>query len=805
MLQPITVDFSVIQDWGWGFTGTVALTNLSNKAIEEWDLEFEAPFEISDIWNAEITDQQDQQYQISNADWNATIPPKSTIEFGFNGRRNEIDPVDITLETPSSEPINNYSTDFSVTEDWGWGFTGKVSLTNLSNQALEGWNIELDAPFEISQIWNAEISDQQGQQYQISNVDWNEVIQPGSSIEFGFNGRRNEIDLSNYLFNGQPTASLETPQLSINDMSVVEGDKGTTNLDFEVTLDRQSSEPITVNYSTDNGNAVRGKDYKRAAGTLTFNPGDISERITVPIIGDTKPETLEVFNLNLSDPENAVIVKSQGSGAIIDQDINPTEGFNYGEALQKSFLFYEAQRSGELPADNRIPWRGDSALSDGVDRNNDGDFNDAGEVNLTGGYYDAGDHIKFGLPMASSMTLLSWGVMEYKDAYRQSGQLDEALDAIKWGTDYILKAHVSENGSTQAFYGQVGDAKIEYNYWISPEEITMERPAFKLDAKNPGADLIGESAAALASGSIIWRYRDPQYAETLLDNAQQLYEFAKDNPGIYSDSIPEADPYYGSFSYTDELAWSATWLYKATGDESYLREAEDYYQQIGGLADWTHNWDNKSYGSAVLLAQETGRQEYHNDVEEWLDYWSDDSGSGIQYTDGGLAWRAEWGSLRIAANTAFVAGVYSDYLLEYNLEDAAKAQRYDQLSEQQIDYILGDNPNNFSYMVGFGDNFPTEPHHRGASGNQGSSGNSPINGEPNQFILYGALVGGPGSPDDNDYVDERRDFVRNEVALDYNAGLTGALARMYDKYGGDPLTDTQIANLPFEWSEVNFG
>ena len=477
---------------------------------------------------------------------------------------------------------------------------------------------------------------------------------------------------------------------------------------------------------------------------------------------------------------------------------NSDEPFNYGEALQKSFLFYEAQRSGELPEDNRIPWRGDSALTDG-DLNEDGDFDDVvdgvSEIDLTGGYYDAGDHVKFGLPMASSMTLLSWGAIEYQDAYQQSGQFDEVLDAIKWGTDYLLKAHVSENGETQAFYAQVGDAHLDHSYWGPSETMTMERPIFKVDAQNPGADIAGESAAALASASIAWRSQDSEYAELLLENARQLYDFAEANPGKYSDSIPEQARDYRSYDYVDELSWAANWLYKATGETSYLDDAKEYSQ---GLSTWTHNWDNKSYGSAVLLAEATtgssDNARYRTRVEEWLDYWSDDTGSGIQYTEGGLAWLGGWGSLRYAANTAFIASIYSDYLTEYNL-DETKAQQYNQFAQQQIDYILGDNPNNFSYMIGFGENYPQQPHHRGSSGATDWTGYHQPG--PNQYLLYGALVGGPSSINDDSYDDERTDYQGNEVALDYNAGLTGALAWMYDQYGGEALTDTEIENLPY--------
>ena len=107
--------------------------------------------------------------------------------------------------------------------------------------------------------------------------------------------------------------------------------------------------------------------------------------------------------------------------------------FNYGEALQKSLFFYEAQRSGDLPATNRVNWRGDSAMQDGSDVGRD----------LTGGWYDAGDHVKFGLPMAATATMLAWGIVDYRSAYVSTGQLDTALDQLKWATDYFIKAHPS--------------------------------------------------------------------------------------------------------------------------------------------------------------------------------------------------------------------------------------------------------------------------------------------------------------------------------------------------------------------------
>ena len=103
--------------------------------------------------------------------------------------------------------------------------------------------------------------------------------------------------------------------------------------------------------------------------------------------------------------------------------------YNYAEVLRASLLFYEAQRAGKLPANNRISWRGDSML---MDRGNNGE-------DLTGGYFDAGDFVKFGFPMAAFTTILAWGALDYENAYVKAGQLDYVRDAIRWSTDFFIK------------------------------------------------------------------------------------------------------------------------------------------------------------------------------------------------------------------------------------------------------------------------------------------------------------------------------------------------------------------------------
>jgi hypothetical protein len=468
----------------------------------------------------------------------------------------------------------------------------------------------------------------------------------------------------------------------------------------------------------------------------------------------------------------------------------PAAQFNYGEALQKSIFFYEIQRSGRLPPDNRVRWRGDSGLNDGADVGTD----------LTGGWYDAGDHVKFGFPMAASATLLAWGVVEYRQAYEQAGLLDDILANLRWATDYFIKAHTGPF----EFYGQVGDGDLDHAWWGPAEVMPMPRPAYKITADCPGSDLAAETAAALAAASIAFRPTDPDYAEQMLNHARQLYTFADTYRGKYSDCIQNAAAFYNSWSgYQDELVWGAAWLYRATRESIYLSKAQQYAMQLSGQYKWTHNWDDKSYGSYILLAQLTGQPTYRANVERWLNWWTvggtehGADGTRITYSPGGQAWLSQWGSLRYTANTAFLAFIYADWLAA-NHGDEQKIVRYRDFAVRQINYILGDNPRGCSYIVGFGNCPPQNPHHRTAHGSWLNSIDQP----PYQrHILYGALVGGPAQPDDQ-YHDVRSDYIMNEVATDYNAGLTGALARMYALFGGEPLTNFPPPDLPPDDDEV---
>jgi endoglucanase len=473
------------------------------------------------------------------------------------------------------------------------------------------------------------------------------------------------------------------------------------------------------------------------------------------------------------------------TGLVVGGQATPAaaqQTFNYGEALQKSIWFYEAQVAGPKPSWNRVSWRGNSAMSDGQDVG----------LNLAGGWFDAGDHVKFGFPLASAATMLAWGAVEYRSAYTSSGQLTHLLNNLRVVNDYFIRAHPQPN----VLYGQVGAGGADHQWWGPAEVMPMARPAMRIHAGCGGSDLAAETAAAMAAASMVFRPTDAAYANTLVTHAEQLYAFADTVRRPYHECITDASSFYRSWSgFNDELVWGAIWLHRATGSASYLAKAEQYYNNLSNENQtttksfrWTHDWDDKAYGSYVLLAILTGNQRYIDDANRWLDFWTVGvNGQRVTYSPGGQAWLAQWGSLRYAANTAWIALRYSDWLT-----DATRKTRYHDFGVRQINYILGQNPRNASYMIGFGANSPRNPHHRTAHGSWTDNINEPAT---SRHVLYGALVGGPSSANDQ-YTDNRSDFVMNEVANDYNAGLTSALVRMYAEFGGTPLANFPPAETP---------
>ncbi|KOM39138.1 hypothetical protein LR48_Vigan03g252000 [Vigna angularis] len=456
----------------------------------------------------------------------------------------------------------------------------------------------------------------------------------------------------------------------------------------------------------------------------------------------------------------------------------------YQEALEKSILFFEGQRSGQLPSNQRLTWRGDSGLSDGSSYH----------VNLVGGYYDAGDNVKFGLPMAFTTTLLAWSVIEFGSSMMD--QIENARAAIRWSTDYLLKAATT---TPDTLYVQVGDPNMDHKCWERPEDMDTPRNVYKVSAQNPGSDVAAETAAALAASSIVFGDSDPAYSSKLLQAAIKVFNFADRYRGSYSDSLGSVVcPFYCSYSgYHDELLWGASWIYKASGTSSYMQYIRSNGHILGADDDgFSFSWDDKRPGNKILLSKEFLEknseefQLYKAHSDNYIcSLMSGIPGSQAQYTRGGLLYKGSESNLQYVTSTSLLLLTYAKYLSANGGvvrcgTSTVTGENLVALAKTQVDYVLGDNPRKMSYMVGFGENYPKHVHHRGSSLPSVRSRTQHIScnegfqylyaGSPNPNELVGAIVGGPDSNDN--FSDDRNNYQQSEPATYINAPFVGALA-----------------------------
>lgn len=468
---------------------------------------------------------------------------------------------------------------------------------------------------------------------------------------------------------------------------------------------------------------------------------------------------------------------------------------NYAEALELSLYFFDGNMCGSGVTDGALTWRGDchtydstASLSNaqGLSSSSLAAIKAANggsdTVDVSGGYHDAGDHLKFSVTMGFAAASLGWSYYSYSDAYDSTGATDHLKYILKNMCDYFMKVtYLDSSNNVIAFCSMVGDDS-DHNVWSAPETQTMTRPTYWADSSNPQASAAGEMSAALASSSLVFKNSDPTYAAELMTYANALQKFASQ---YCSDKNLGVGSYYSSGSCKDDAAWAELWCalgnnngtlpssysptYKITGNGCYNNSEYDCYM---------YTWDKVWSGYAALLA-ETGysTSTYVQELKYELS------------NQGGLTTSkynaAGWGASRY--NCAL-------QMLALHIADATNDTSYAEAAKYQMDYILGNNPLNMSFLVGYGSSWPVRIHHRAANPGNGN----PQDNTSAKYTLYGALIGGPDSS--GNYEDNQNSYQFTEPALDYNGSFALAIAGLCSRYGGDTTVAKSVLSSA---SEIN--
>jgi endoglucanase len=383
-------------------------------------------------------------------------------------------------------------------------------------------------------------------------------------------------------------------------------------------------------------------------------------------------------------------------------------GFNYAEALQKCLYFYEAQQSGVLSPNNRVEWRGAACLTDGQDIGRD----------LSGGWFDAGDHWTANLTMSFGAMTLAWSAIEQPEGWLKTGQMDELLESLIHVNRYFLKCILNPDCKDPATELEVAigcggregvDSPNVHAMWAPAEvaHLMTKRPTFRLNKQVPGGDIPGAMAAAMAASAMVIRehagtlkgkkgyddFNGEVFADLLLDRAEKLVLFARANSGpVVTDKLPKveqdairkqrrealrADGKVVETGYRsdpfDKVFTAATFLQRAQlaknpqfGTKWFDFANEIYEKEY--KAENNHDWW-KDYGAGGfgklgaynMMRLKPGEEKFHAELQLYCCRFCE-----YKSTPGGLRlreWSAhEYGSLRHANNAAVIALYYSQHV-----------------------------------------------------------------------------------------------------------------------------------------------
>ncbi|MBD5143612.1 MAG: hypothetical protein HDT22_08420 [Ruminococcus sp.] len=483
---------------------------------------------------------------------------------------------------------------------------------------------------------------------------------------------------------------------------------------------------------------------------------------------------------------SAAMLTSMGASTVTSVPVAAADN-DYYEALALSLYFFDGNACGTDVDDNPLTWRGnchtydekaaiseaenfDSSYKSLVDPDGDG------YVDVSGGYHDAGDHIKFNLTMGFAMSSLAMSEYLNPGVYEKAGAKDHLVALLKRNADYLMKTtFLDDSGNVATICHVVADGGVDHSEWKSPEDQTYPRKTYWLTKNANNSAVCGEMACALAGTAYVVKDSDPAYASTCLKYAKALYEFGSNYKGNEGGGLSS---YYGTNPMcSDELALAQTWLW-INGEASKPTATPNNGNYNGDYDYYLYSWDKVWQGYAAMMYKATGDSVFKSELE--FEY-NNNKGlvEGTYNADG-------WGASRYNCAKQMVA---------YALANGDANSSYAKGAKWQMDYILGNNSSNKSFLVGYGSAWPTKIHHRAANPGTGN----PQDNTDAKYTLYGALIGGPNA--NGEYEDNQNSYSCTEPALDYNGCFALACAALADLYGG---SDKSAASILSNASEVKY-
>ena len=383
-------------------------------------------------------------------------------------------------------------------------------------------------------------------------------------------------------------------------------------------------------------------------------------------------------------------------------------------------------------------------------------------IDVTGGWHDAGDYGRYVVPAAKSVADLLYAYDTNPEMFSDSIGIPESgngipdvLDEVRYELEWMLKMQASSGG----VYHKVTCAN--FPGYVMPQMETAE-----LIVTPVTTTATADFCASMAMAYEFYKDVDPSFADTCLNAAKNAWDFLQQNPNmIYKNPEDITTGDYGDTSDRDERYWAAAQMYRATGEAQYLTAFESMSNSKG--LDWSTVGD---YGNIAILTMDgidknsSAYAKAKNGVILSADTFTNltnKSPYGVAVT------KFNWGSNMTVANAGIILGLANQITGE---------EKYMAAAEDNLNYLLGKNPNAVCFVTGYGTVSPQNPHHRPSM----AAGSA----------MKGMLVGGVNSgledsaakaylsnmPAAKCYVDHSESYSTNEITIYWNSPLTYLMA-----------------------------
>lgn len=390
----------------------------------------------------------------------------------------------------------------------------------------------------------------------------------------------------------------------------------------------------------------------------------------------------------------------------------------------------------------------------------------------TGGWHDAGDFGKYVVNAGITTGTLLLAFEMYPEFFSsdqinipESGNgIPDLLDEIKFELDWLISMQSLSGG----VYTKVSTEK--FPGFIMPQNDNSTRYIYEISST-----ATGNFAAVMAMAFRVFKNFDSNFAANCLGYARKAWSYLEKNPGIvpfggFKNPIGTNTGEYGDNNDTDERLWAAVELFRSTGETVYENYINNNYKKRGIFTN-AMNWQNvNSFAQLSFLINnvQQGTSPILNEIRNGLLNYCNSiinvqnlNGFNVAMSPGDY----NWGSNSEVLNRAIL--LTASYRLTGN-------QLYLNGALSQLNYILGINAHNISFVTGVGDKSPMKPHHRQSIAD-GITEPVPglLVGGPDQYLSDNVLVSrfNSSTPPALCYADDENSYASNEVAINWNAPL----------------------------------